>query len=667
MNINYRPEIDGLRAISIISVVIYHAQLKLNNNVILSGGFLGVDIFFVISGYLICSIIFKELLEKKSFSFKNFFVRRARRILPALIFLIFVSSLVSYFILQPSALNNFSKSSISSIFFSSNIFFWQINSMYMAESQLLSPLLHTWSLSVEEQFYLFFPILIFLIIKIDKKILLPIMLLLMVLSIFSIWYGSKNHIIFNFYSITSRIWEFGIGSLIAYFEYFKKKIFSFPQKINEIVCFISLIIIIYFFIFPVFPNKHPTIYTIIPILSVGLIILLSDKTSSFKSILSNNFFVFTGLLSYSLYLWHYPVFSFSRHIFINTDFENNIILKLFLIVISIILSLISYFFIEKFFRFKNRSLKTLFIFIFIFTLINIIFSIIGINSDGLKNRLKLSNFETEYVLNNSSNIYIQPIEETYKKFSSNTKKVIVVGNSTGRDFYFILKKFENENENDVEIRFLRTQIYCLIPALENNRDCLRTFDFKQKKIQKKQLKNIKDADYIILRSQWSLQDINSLKQIANYFKKDKNKKIIVVSSSPEFNFLSKSLATSEVNLSNIVYNNFFNQSSLIDKFFLKYNRYPNNIERKSFEKEYFSQLNKNRVSLEKSLKVASSQNQIDFFDFFDLICNNENKLCSVLTNDNFKIFSDNKGHFTFKGAEYIKDKIKNKGFLNLLN
>ena len=665
MNINYRPEIDGLRAISIISVVIYHAQLKLNNNVIFSGGFLGVDIFFVISGYLICSIIFKELLEKKSFSFKNFFVRRARRILPALIFLIFVSSFFSYFILQPSALSNFSKSSISSIFFSSNIFFWQVDSMYMAESQLLNPLLHTWSLSVEEQFYLFFPVVIFLIFKIDKKFLFPFILLLMFLSIFSTWYGSKNHIIFNFYSITSRIWELGIGSLIAYYEYFKKKNFSFSQKINEIICFLSLIIIIYFFVFPVLPNRHPTIYTIIPIVSVSLIILLSGKTSFFKSILSNNFFVFTGLISYSLYLWHYPVFSFSRHIFINTDFENNIILKLFLIVISIILSLISYFFIEKFFRFKNKSLKTLFIFIFLFTVINIIFSIISINSDGLKKRLKLNNFKTEYVLNNSSNIKIQPIEETYKKFSNNKKKVLVVGNSTGRDFYFILKKFENEN--DIEIRFLRTQIYCLIPALVNNRDCLRTFDFNRKKIKKKQLKNIKEADYIILRSQWSLQDINSLKQINDYFKKDKNKKIIVVSSSPEFNFPSKSLTTSEVNLSNIIYYNFFNQSSLIDKIVLKYNRYPDKIEGKLFGKEYFSKLSKNRVSLEKSLKKASLQNQIDFFNYFDLICNNKNKFCSVVTNDNFKIFSDNRGHITFKGAEYIKEKIKNKGFLNLLN
>ena len=665
MNINYRPEIDGLRAISIISVVIYHAQLKLNNNVIFSGGFLGVDIFFVISGYLICSIIFKELLEKKSFSFKNFFVRRARRILPALIFLIFVSSFFSYFILQPSALSNFSKSIISSIFFSSNIFFWQVDSMYMAESQLLNPLLHTWSLSVEEQFYLFFPVVIFLIFKIDKKFLFPFILLLMFLSIFSTWYGSKNHIIFNFYSITSRIWELGIGSLIAYYEYFKKKNFSFSQKINEIICFLSLIIIIYFFVFPVLPNRHPTIYTIIPIVSVSLIILLSGKTSFFKSILSNNFFVFTGLISYSLYLWHYPVFSFSRHIFINTDFENNIILKLFLIVISIILSLISYFFIEKFFRFKNKSLKTLFIFIFLFTVINIIFSIISINSDGLKKRLKLNNFKTEYVLNNSSNIKIQPIEETYKKFSNNKKKVLVVGNSTGRDFYFILKKFENEN--DIEIRFLRTQIYCLIPALVNNRDCLRTFDFNRKKIKKKQLKNIKEADYIILRSQWSLQDINSLKQINDYFKKDKNKKIIVVSSSPEFNFPSKSLTTNEVNLSNIIYYNFFNQSSLIDKIVLKYNRYPDKIEGKLFGKEYFSKLSKNRVSLEKSLKKASLQNQIDFFNYFDLICNNKNKFCSVITNDNFKIFSDNRGHITFKGAEYIKEKIKNKGFLNLLN
>ncbi len=663
MKINYRPEIDGLRAISIISVVIYHAQLKFNDYIIFSGGFLGVDIFFVISGYLICSIIFKELLEKKDFSFKNFFIRRARRILPALIFLIFVSSLFSYFILQPSALSNFSKSSISSIFFSSNIFFWQNDSMYMAESQLLSPLLHTWSLSVEEQFYLFFPIVIFLIFKIDKKFLFPLILLLMFLSMFSTWYGSKNHIIFNFYSITSRIWELGVGSLIAYFEYFKNKKIYFSKNINEILCFLSLIVIVYFFIFPILPNKHPTIYTIIPIVSVGIIILLADKTNFFKSILSNNFFVFTGLTSYSLYLWHYPVFSFSRHIFINTDFENNIILKLFLIFISIILSLISYFFIEKYFRFKNKSLKTLFTFIFLFISANLFFSIISINSDGIKSRLQLNNFKTNYVLNNSSNIKIQSTADTFKKFNNDKKKVLVVGNSTGRDFYFILKKFENEN--NIEVRFLRTQIYCLVPALVHNKNCLRTFDFKRKKIHKKQLRNVQDADYIILRSQWSLSDINALKQIADYFKKDK--KIIIVSSSPEFYFPSKILNISEINLRNILYENFFNKSSLIDKFILENNRYPNNDERKLFEKKYFSKLNENRVSLEKSLKIVSSQNQLDYFEYFDLICNSKNKLCSVVTNDNFKIFSDNRGHITSKGAEYIKNKIKNKGFLNLLN
>ena len=131
-------------------------------------------------------------------------------------------------------------------------------------------------------------------------------------------------------------------------------------------------------------------------------------------------------------------------------------------MISIILSLISYFFIEKFFRFKNKSLKALFLFIFLFTVINIIFSIISINSDGLKKRLKLNNFKTEYVLNNSSNINIQPIEETYKKFSNNKKKVLVVGNSTGRDFYFILKKFENEN--DIEIRFFKNTNLLLNPC-----------------------------------------------------------------------------------------------------------------------------------------------------------------------------------------------------------
>ena len=153
MKINYRPEIDGLRAIAVFSVIIYHAR-----DSFLPGGFLGVDIFFVISGYLITSLILKELQLTNKFSFSHFYERRIRRIIPALLVVMILSTCISYTTLYLSSFVDFSKSLISSIFSVSNFYFHYEDSLYSEESSLFKPLLHTWSLSLEEQFYIFFPI-----------------------------------------------------------------------------------------------------------------------------------------------------------------------------------------------------------------------------------------------------------------------------------------------------------------------------------------------------------------------------------------------------------------------------------------------------------------------------------------------------------------------------
>ena len=159
MKINYRPEIDGLRAIAVITVIIYHAEIFLLDHKIFGGGFIGVDIFFVISGYLITSIIYKELITTGTFSFKYFYQRRVRRIIPVLLFVILASLPVAWIYLLPHSLIDFSKSILYSLGFSSNFYFWHSNALYGAESSLFKPFLHTWSLSVEEQYYILFQIL----------------------------------------------------------------------------------------------------------------------------------------------------------------------------------------------------------------------------------------------------------------------------------------------------------------------------------------------------------------------------------------------------------------------------------------------------------------------------------------------------------------------------
>ena len=177
MKILYRPEIDGLRALAVLSVVFYHSQFNFADYQLFKGGFIGVDIFFVISGYLITSIILKELISTGSFSFKNFFERRIRRILPALLIVMLVSLPFAWIYLLPNSFVNFSKSILYSLGFSSNFYFHYSGQEYGAESGLLKPFLHTWSLSVEEQYYILFPIVLLITFKYFRKYLVHILIL----------------------------------------------------------------------------------------------------------------------------------------------------------------------------------------------------------------------------------------------------------------------------------------------------------------------------------------------------------------------------------------------------------------------------------------------------------------------------------------------------------
>ncbi len=214
--IEYRPEIDTLRAISVFAVIIYHAGVY--NNLIFPGGYLGVDIFFVISGYLISKLILKEIANTKKFNLKNFYERRARRILPALVFVIIFTLIFSYFILLPTSFEGFAKSVISSLGFFSNYYFYFSGQEYASESGLLKPLLHTWSLSVEEQFYIIFPILIIFFYNFKKLSLLKFIFILIFLSIiFAEYLSSKNEML-NFYTLPTRAWELLLGTLVAILE-----------------------------------------------------------------------------------------------------------------------------------------------------------------------------------------------------------------------------------------------------------------------------------------------------------------------------------------------------------------------------------------------------------------------------------------------------------------
>src|SRR5210317_102408 len=330
MKVVYRPEIDGLRAIAVSAVILYHAQITILGQRPFKGGFIGVDIFFVISGYLITSIILKELVTTGSFSFKHFYQRRIRRILPALLFVILASLPLAWMYLIPSSFVDFSKSILYSLGFSSNFYFHYSGQIYGAESGLLKPFLHTWSLSVEEQYYILFPIFLLVSFKFFRKYLIHILILGFVISLGLAEWTSRNYPSASFYFIHTRMWELLAGSILAYFEITSGHR-SKNKILNLILPTLGLLLIGHSILF--FNDKmfHPSFYTLSPIIGVCLIIWFSNKDELITKVLSTKLFVGIGLISYSLYLWHYPIFAYYNIIFFYDKNYYHLFIILFLI------------------------------------------------------------------------------------------------------------------------------------------------------------------------------------------------------------------------------------------------------------------------------------------------------------------------------------------------
>ncbi|MDH5178885.1 MAG: acyltransferase [Gammaproteobacteria bacterium] len=392
----YRPEIDGLRAVAIISVIIYHAGFSVGSYPLLKGGFLGVDIFFVISGYLITSLIIKELQETGRFSIINFYERRTRRLLPALLTVIIVSLPFAWLFLIPNQLIDYSKSIISSVFFSSN-FYWLFSLQeYDSESALLKPFLHTWSLAVEEQYYIFFPLILVAIYKWNKPKLLQLLGAGFILSICFAVYATNKNLSFSFYMLPSRFWELLAGAILA------TTLIYYPQQhTNNLLCRTMPVAGLFLITASLFlvdlTANHPGIITLIPVAGTVLIIWYSNEKDIVTKLLTSKPFVTVGLLSYSMYLWHYPLFAFSRIKSESISLEE----KLLLILMTVVLSIFSYLLIEKPFRNKNRiNIRTLVFTLGTATIIVLIITLAFIYKKGLPDRLPriIANIETN-VLN----------------------------------------------------------------------------------------------------------------------------------------------------------------------------------------------------------------------------------------------------------------------------
>jgi len=361
----YRPEIDGLRAIAVIAVLLYHAEFTLFNTGIVKGGFLGVDVFFVLSGYLLTGVIANKYLEG-TFKLRSFYYNRIKRLLPAL-FTVFVATLpFAFSMLLLEAAREYAISVITAVFSVSNIFFWQLDS-YIAEPSAYKPFLHTWSLAVEEQFYFIFPLAVILVFKYFRAHVITIALIVALASLFIAQHQSSTSPDTSFYLLHTRFWELLAGSIIALIEIEKRERVSTPL-LDKTMPTIGLFLIIYAFVFFDDTIKHPSFLTLLPVLGTMILIWFSKQGEAVFNLITSKLFVFVGLISYSLYLWHWPVLVFYR-IHKVTDLSS--IEKLLALAVSVVLATLTYYIIETPFR---RRFAPKIVFAYLFVLLMVIFS-----------------------------------------------------------------------------------------------------------------------------------------------------------------------------------------------------------------------------------------------------------------------------------------------------
>lgn len=636
----YRSEIDGLRALAVIPVILFHAGFQS-----FSGGFIGVDVFFVISGYLITSII---LLEKEAgtFSLSNFYERRARRILPALFVVMAASIPLAYLWLIPPDLKNFSESLFSTSTFTSNFLFFSESGYFDRETEL-KPLLHTWSLSVEEQYYLFFPLFLLITWKLKRNKIIFILVTITLLSFFLAQWISEIRPNAAFYLLPTRVWELLVGSLIAFYLINKNTIQG-----NQYLSFFGLLLIICsIYLFDEY-TPFPSVYTLMPIIGSGLIIVFTSEKTFIYKILSNKLMVGIGLISYSAYLWHFPLLAFSKYRNLN---ELNSGITLTLITLTFLLAYLTWRYIEK--PTRNRAIFNREKILKISIIGSISFMLIGYyghQTDGLKDR---SNFKQIYqeketdrhkkkIVNNSQyrNLYMHGK-------SGATPEFAIIGDSHAKRLLSQLEVKSIKN-NTSFLSFSKPHCAPLLGFIllnkSNQEECLenrhKAFDA---------ILNNENISTVVLTAQWAnytqgYRDNEIAKHVefngersvniadnTRIFEKsinytinkliNKNKRVIIIHPTPEFSTRIQDY---------VIKVKYFKEQTNNEKITININKYKDRTQ--------------------EVLMVFNKIKNINFIQVSDLFCKNEQ--CSGVDDSGGILFSDT-NHVTALGAKIIVNRL----------
>jgi peptidoglycan/LPS O-acetylase OafA/YrhL len=543
---NYRWDIQGLRAIAVLAVVIFHINPKL-----LPGGYLGVDVFFVISGYLILGFIWQDLQQQR-FSLVNFYGRRLKRLFPAFFVMVLFTSFISYFVLLPEETVTYAESLLSSILYSSNIYFY-FQSNYFSTALEYAPLLHTWSLAVEEQFYFAFPILLIWVYKTNPARIMFVLTAIMVLSLLLselLLYSDKS---FSFYASPTRFWQFIVGGLLAIhpciINYGKNLSTSLSDALAITGLFILTSCLFYYNQEVLFPG----INAVLPTFATGLI-LFAGKSSNFGrgfiyKVLSCRLAKFFGKISYSLYLWHWPIIVFYQLIIKSkTNFSE----QAMLFSVAILLGYISWFVIERrstALHIGRTSIKVIWTSIFASLLLVVIGAafLTGLPYRYSEQQIKYSAylnydrkdyyrqgscFLTSYF--NNISFFDKQLCISYDKLEHNT---LLIGDSHAAQWYRALKSTKKTNENISQV----TSSGCKpIVPFKGAKRCTHLMQWAfDELIQDKRFETI------IIAARWKDKDINTLLATVEYLS-EYSTDIIVFGPSIEYDLpLPRLLASKE--------------------------------------------------------------------------------------------------------------------------
>lgn len=456
MSMTYRPDIDGLRALAVFPVILFHA-----GHPWFTGGFLGVDVFFVISGFLITSFIVSGLQNNK-FSFFDFYDRRARRILPALFVVMLCTSLLAPLFMLPNDLKTYGQSVVATVFSANNILLY-LTSGYWSLAAEFKPLYHTWSLGVEEQFYLVAPLALALVFRVWRSTR-AVTVFILVVAVASFLY-SLNHDNreFNFLIIFTRAWELLAGSLAALIA-MKRGV-----RNNATLSVIGLALIVGSYVAPYAVSRAQALVNLPAVLGTFLLILSCASTSNpVHRVLTLRPLVFTGLLSYSIYLWHQPILAFVR---LSSEYEPGHWQLVGAGLLSIPLAYLSWKFIERPLR-NHATTPALRFYIPTSALA------VGLVAAGffLHTSYGLEKYRQEFSYGGDPRSYVDRVFDLQKDaFTENDRtRITVIGNSFARDLVNTILEYEGYSASQYDLAY---QFKSCDAALEQNRALVESSDF----------------------------------------------------------------------------------------------------------------------------------------------------------------------------------------------